>query len=151
MTQSGNGYLYWDDSSALVTSLSALTDTTITSPQDGDKLIYSGGTWINVEDVDEVHIQNIGSGGTFSFILGNKNDFNALFIHFMNHQDTTVFQMGELQLLHDGADSQVTTNGQDLDLYVTYSSRLSGNDIILDCDVPVLTGDVIMKYTKEKF
>ena len=84
--------------------------------------------------------------------FGNKNEIQAEFIHFMNYQDTSVFQMGELQYLHDGTNAQVTTNGQDLNLYVEYSGRIDGNDIILICDVPSgLSGDVIMKYTIEKF
>jgi len=150
LTQSGNGYLYWNDITATNT-LSGLTDTIINNPQDGDKLIYSGSSWINVTDVDTVYQENIGSGGTYSFVIGSISNENAYFIHFMNQQNNTVFQMGELQLLHDGTDAQVTTNGQDLDLYVQYKAQIVGSDVILICDVPTLTGDVIMKYTKEIF
>jgi len=149
LTQSGNGYLYWNDSSD---SLKGLSDTVINNPKDGDKLIYSGGSWINVVDADTIYEQNIGSGGTFIFIIGNKNDFNAIFIHFMNHHNSSVFQMGELQLLHNGVDdAQATTNGQDLDLYVQYTAQIVGDNIELICEVPNLNSDVIMKYTKEIF
>jgi len=149
LTQSGNGNLYWND---FTNSLSGLSDTTINIPQDGDKLIYSGGTWVNVVDADTIYTENIGSGGTYTFIIGDKDDYNAVFIHFMNKQNSTVFQMGELQLLHNGVDeAQVTTNGQDLDLYVQYTSQINGNNIELICEVPNVSGDVIMKYTKEIF
>jgi hypothetical protein len=132
-------------------TISGLTDTIIINPNEGDKLIYSGGSWVNVVDADTLYSENIGSGGTYEFVVGNKNETNAIFIHFMNYQNT-VFQMGELQLLHDGSDAQVTTNGQDLNLYVTYAARIDGNDIILICDVPSgLSGDVLMKYTLEIF
>ena len=144
LTQSGNGYLYWNDITTS-NSLSGLTDTTINAPQEGDKLIYSGGTWTNVTDVDTVYQENIGSGGTYSFVIGTSNNENAYFIHFMNKQNNTVFQMGELQLLHDGSDTQVTTNGQDIDLYVQYTAQISGSDVILICEVPNLSSDVIMK------
>ena len=154
LTLSANSYLYWSDSNN--SSLSGLTDTIINNPQEGDKLIYSGNSWINVKDTDYILSQNISSGGTFEFILGQKDEENAFFVHFMNYRQSGVtekiFQMGELQLLHDGNDATVTTNGQDLDLYVTYTARLENNDIILICNIPTeLTSDVIMKYTIEKF
>jgi len=148
LMQSGNSNLYWGDVS---NSLSGLTDTIITTPQQGDKLIYSGVSWVNVNDADTIYIENIGSGGTYEFVVGDKNETNAIFIHFMNYQNN-VFQMGELQLLHDGTDAQVTTNGQDLNLYVTYSAKIVSNDIVLVCDIPSgLSGDVLMKYTLEIF
>ena len=146
-----SGILSWSDMSADST-LSALTDTTINNPQEGDKLIYSGGTWVNTVDADTVFTENISSGGTYEFIVGNSAETNAIFIHFLNHDTTTQFQMGELQLLHNGNDAQVTTNGQDLDLYVTYDARLDGSDIYLICEVPTsVIGDVTMKYTLEIF
>ena len=58
LTQSGNGYLYWDDITTTST-LSGLTDTIINNPQDGDKLIYSGGSWINVDDADQIFSHKI--------------------------------------------------------------------------------------------
>jgi len=147
---SGNGELIWSNINNISgNTLSGLTDTIIMSPKEGDKLIYSGGSWINVTDADMILIENIGSGGTYEFVIGDKNKTNAIFLHFMNYQNS-VFQMGELQLLHNNVDAQVTTNGQDLNLYVTYTAKLDGNDIVLICDVPSgLSGDVYMKYTLE--
>lgn len=113
-------------------------------------------TWVTLSNSNNIISQNISSGGTYEFVVGDKTESNAMFIHFMNYRlsggTNKVFQMGELQLLHDGTKSQVTTNGQDIDLYVTYTSRLDGNNIILICDIPTnITTDVTMKYRIEKF
>jgi len=139
-----------------ISTLSGLTDTIINLPKEGDKLIYSGNSWVNVEDVDLVYTQDLSTGGTYEFVVGEKKN-NGFFIHFMNYRDDgsgtqKVFQMGELQLLHNDIDAQVTTNGQDIDLYITYAARLDGNDVILICEVPSnINTSVIMKYTKERF
>lgn len=143
-----DGALRFNDSYTFPTE-SGNTDYVLT--QSGTDELY----WSIKDTV--LYSQNISSGGTFEFDLGNSAETNAIFLHFMNHRtsgSSELYQMGELQLLHDNVNAQVTTNGQDIDLFVTYTAKLENGNIVLICDVPVEVGlstNVIMEYRIEKF
>jgi len=120
-----------------------------------DQILKLNGSELNWSvDPNTTLTENIGIGGIHDITVGDITRENSIFINFMNTRisgATSIYQMGEIQILHDGTNIQLINRGQDIDLVVDFSVSISGNDIILTCDVPTdLSTQTTMSYTIKK-
>ena len=106
LTQSGNGYLYWNKP---ITTLSGLTDTNINDLQEGNRLIFSGGKWINVKDIESNNNEVIfNSGGTLTGSSSLTIDSNT---------NEIIFHNAYTFPSNSGLGNQVLTQSADSSLY----------------------------------
>ncbi len=128
VTLSGSTYIINTDAGSA--SFSGLTDTTITSPQDNDSIIYSGGTWINKPSID---LETTVADGELLMRSGTTI-VGYTIKTFVGSGDTTVTLSGNTYIVHSEAGMQSVdwtdvTNKPDLTLQSDFTGHTSNIDI----------------------
>ena len=134
--------------------LEELGDVYLTGTTNGDILVYSGGTWVNLKyEMISSGKTTLYNNSTTNFVIGDVNLDRGIFIDYtLSRSSVTnnIFQMGNITILNDDISTYINNVYQNTsssnEEFTSFNSFINSDDILLSCSVNDNIYDVIIAY-----